>query len=89
MGDTVPPSTARNSNYVLDLTVAFDTICHNILFGRLETLLGIIGIPLAWFKSYLTGREQFVSISGFSSPKLPCLHGVPQGFVLGPLLFII
>ncbi|XDV26601.1 hypothetical protein PO909_030257, partial [Leuciscus waleckii] len=48
-----------------------------------------IGVPLSWFKSYLTDRQQFVSIGNFRSPNSPLLHGVPQGSVLCPLLFII
>ncbi|XP_063069010.1 uncharacterized protein LOC134460561 [Engraulis encrasicolus] len=74
---------------LLDLTAAFDTVCHNVLLTRLETLLGITGTALSWFRSYLTGREQFVSIGDFRSPNSVLTHGVPQGSVLGPLLFII
>jgi len=74
---------------LLDLTAAFDTVCHNHLLSHLETLLGITGVPLSWFKSYITDRQQFVSIENFRSPNSPLLHGVPQGSVLGPLLFII
>lgn len=74
---------------LLDLTAAFDTVCHNTLLTRLETQLGITGTALSWFRSYLTGREQFVSIGDFRSPSTPLPHGVPQGSVLGPLLFII
>ena len=74
---------------VLDLTAAFDTVCHTLLLNWLETLLGITGTPLSWFKSYLTARQQFESISSFKSPTSPLSHGVPQGSVLGSLLFII
>jgi Reverse transcriptase (RNA-dependent DNA polymerase) len=52
-------------------------------------LLGIRGVELEWFKNYLSNRKQFVSIDGFSSLLCDILIGVPQGSVLGPLLFLI
>ena len=50
---------------------------------------GIRGNTYEWFKSYLTDKLQFVSILGFDSDKLSIKHGIPQGSVLGPLIFLI
>ena len=72
----------------LDLSKAFDTIDHDILLAKLE-FYGIRGIALDWFKSYLFNRKQYVSYNGSQSYQLNSKHGVPQGSVLGPLLFII
>ena len=72
---------------LLDLSAAFDTIDHSILLERLQTSFGIDGLPLKWVKSYLSNRHQKVKIDNNLSNVLPIMYGVPQGSVLGPLLF--
>ena len=72
----------------LDLSKAFDTLDHTILLDKL-LYYGIKGTELAWLKSYLTNRTQFVSYDGTNSRTLSITTGVPQGSILGSLLFII
>ena len=74
---------------LLDLFDAFDTINHSILLSRLEHTFRIHDTALGWFKLYLCDRFQTVSVNSIQSHhgKLSC--GVPQGFVLGPVLFTI
>ena len=72
----------------IDIQKAFDTVNHSILADKLQRY-GIRGISSNWFKSYLSNRSQYVSIDGYDSNKIPIQHGVPQGSVLGPLLFLI
>ncbi|KAF4070683.1 hypothetical protein AMELA_G00288330 [Ameiurus melas] len=74
---------------LLDLSAAFDTIDHTILFDRLENVVGIKGTVLSWLRSYLTDRYQFVDINGDFSMRTEVTFGVPQGSVLGPLLFTL
>ena len=74
---------------LLDLSTAFDTIDHNILLSTLQTQYGFTDTVIKWFESYLRGRSQRVVIGGIESNLQPVISGVPQGSVLGLLLFIL
>ena len=72
----------------IDLSKAFDTVDHNILHEKLEHF-GIRGLALNWFRSYLSNRHQYVEFNSLCSFRQRIRCGVPQGSILGPLLFLI
>ena len=72
---------------MLDFSSAFDTIDHTILVHRLHTDFGFTDTVLQWFSSYLTDRTHYVSLSNHCSDFAHVHSGVPQGSVLGPMLF--
>ena len=74
---------------LLDLSAAFDTVDHLILLRRLKTSYGFNGVVHMWISSYLANRTQYVRCSGSRSTPLLVLCGVPQGSVLGPILFLL
>ena len=74
---------------LLDLSAAFDTVDHSILLSRLSSRSGIKRTVLAWLRSYLTSRKQFVNVNKCRSSQRFLERGVPQGSVLGPLLYLL
>ena len=74
---------------LLDLSAAFDTVDHDILLTRLQKSYGVDGTTLAWISSFIQGRQQSVTFNGHQFARIQLKYGVPQGSVLGPLLFIL
>ena len=76
------------TNINIDLSKAFDTLDHSILLSKLK-YYGVTGCSYDLLSSYLTGRSQYVEFSVYKSDTLPISIRVPQGSVLGPLLFLV
>lgn len=74
---------------LLDLSAAFDTVDHCILINRLEKLVGLSGIVLNWFNTYVTERTFLVNIDEYTSQEHNILYGVPQGSILGPSILLL
>ena len=75
-------------SYFFDLQKTFDTVEHDIILSKLKHY-GVRGLANEWFKSYLSNRKQYVSVTGYDFNLADVKLGVPQGSVLGPLLFLI
>ena len=73
----------------LDLSAAFDTVDHEVLLQRLQSEFGVTDTPLSWLRFYLESRTQFVKLGQHQSPAVGLDVGVPQGSVIGPLLFAV
>src|ERR1043165_4904904 len=74
---------------LFDVSSAFDTVDHSILLQRLSVSFGLTGKPLEWLRSFLSDRTNCVVVGSSRSRWVPALFGVPQGSVLGPLLYIL
>ena len=74
---------------MLDMSAAFDLVDHQILLTRLENEVGVSDQVLSWLKSYLCNRTQHILINSSTSDPVKLQAGVPQGSVLGPLLYLV
>ena len=74
---------------LLDVSAAFDTVDHGILLERLSTSYGLTGTAFAWLESNITGRVQVIHVGGRQSSPAMVHFGVPQGSVLGPVLYVL
>ena len=74
---------------MLDLSATFDTTDNKILLSRLNSVYGIQSTAIQWFQSYLSDRYQSTSVNNSSSSPSQLMYGVPQGLVLGPILFVL
>ena len=78
-----------NDVIFLDIKKAFDSINHDILLNKMKKRFSISSMELNWFESYLSNREQQCSINEQLSSKKTITCGVPQGSIVGPLLFLL
>jgi len=88
-GEVGADDVSSSSHLQLDLSAAFDTLDKQTLLHRLDHTFGVRGTTFKWISSYLEGRSQYVMFGDCTSIPVLCEYGVPQGSVLGPLLFTI